>query len=804
MTRPFNLTLVLLATFAIFVEPTSGQEKYIVRLTNGMILGPGLFSEIDTLSTNGFQKGGGSNGPRSIGIVDDGLRKTYFNISPINFSAEESTRAALEEIVTVAASEVASSGAAPAIQAVLRVTPFNKFGRREFQILTPRGEVDVLQGITLLTPHYTKVEVLNTDAGARFVWDTRISTSAIPNEELDAILKHALGMEASGDWLQIVRFYTQAERFNLARDTMIEGLQKFPSALAGRMAIVDQLDQFYANDKFAEIKLRREAGQHALAVKYLNAFPTEVLPVESQIKLKDELNAARNQITLIANIIEALKKRVSQLPTTEQQSVAPLLDEIVAEISPNTIDRFADFQRLRGDDSIPNENKVALAFSGWLLGPNAGLDNFAVVKSVIKVRSLVREYLRDANQPRRQAILNQLGKEEGAQPKLVDQILETMQPPLSPPTPQSGDPQGMFRDSVKSSHSANVDYVVQVPPEYDPNRKYPCILALPGRGDLPDLEINVWCGPVRELAVTKARTGQATRNGYIVVSPKWMLEDQMEYNYTEGEHDRILRCMRDALRKYSIDSDRVFIAGHFAGATAAWDLASSHPDLWAGAIMVSPSADKYIVQYHENLKSESRQTAPLGMYIVYGELDGTRAASKVGSVLTNYLKFPKTDAMAVEYRGRGSGLFMDELDRIFEWMSLSTHRRIRTPQKLSNVTMRNGDRFFYWLEAPQLLPQLSGNAFQFDAKDASKRGTFSASLLGPNFNGLSISKIPSVRRQATVWLTPDMVDFSRPISVRMSGRSPTFDVAPDVGVMLEDARTRGDRMHVFWQKLELR
>ncbi|MEM7560828.1 MAG: hypothetical protein AAF394_17030, partial [Planctomycetota bacterium] len=63
MTRPFIQTFVLLATFASLVQPTSGQEKYIVRLTNGMILGPGLFSEIDTLSTNGFQKGGGSTGP---------------------------------------------------------------------------------------------------------------------------------------------------------------------------------------------------------------------------------------------------------------------------------------------------------------------------------------------------------------------------------------------------------------------------------------------------------------------------------------------------------------------------------------------------------------------------------------------------------------------------------------------------------------------------------------------------------------------------------------------------------------------
>ena len=38
----------------------------------------------------------------------------------------------------------------------------------------------------------------------------------------------------------------------------------------------------------------------------------------------------------------------------------------------------------------------------------------------------------------------------------------------------------------------------------------------------------------------------------------------------------------DAMRRCSIDSDRVFIAGHGEGVTVAWDIALAHPDLWGG------------------------------------------------------------------------------------------------------------------------------------------------------------------------------------------------------------------------------
>jgi hypothetical protein len=53
--------------------------------------------------------------------------------------------------------------------------------------------------------------------------------------------------------------------------------------------------------------------------------------------------------------------------------------------------------------------------------------------------------------------------------------------------------------------------------------------------------------------------------------------------------------------------------------------------------------------------------------------------------------------------------------------------------------------------------------------------------------------------KTTVWLAPEMVDFSR--RVQLNGKAVT--VTPSLETMLEDVRTRGDRQHPFWAKVPL-
>ena len=76
-------------------------------------------------------------------------------------------------------------------------------------------------------------------------------------------------------------------------------------------------------------------------------------------------------------------------------------------------------------------------------------------------------------------------------------------------------------------------YTVQLPPEYNPYRKYPCMVVLPGDKDI-ERQVLLWCGPYNEkLGI---RVGQAMRNGYIVVVVDWKEDSQFEYKYSATEH----------------------------------------------------------------------------------------------------------------------------------------------------------------------------------------------------------------------------------------------------------------------------
>ncbi len=60
--------------------------------------------------------------------------------------------------------------------------------------------------------------------------------------------------------------------------------------------------------------------------------------------------------------------------------------------------------------------------------------------------------------------------------------------------------------------------------------------------------------------------------------------------------------------------------------------------------------------------------------------------------------------------------------------------------------------------------------------------------------------------RTTIWLSPDVVDFSEPIRITLNGRKITEArgiVEPDLEVLLEDVRTRADRLRPFWAKLEV-
>ena len=78
----------------------------------------------------------------------------------------------------------------------------------------------------------------------------------------------------------------------------------------------------------------------------------------------------------------------------------------------------------------------------------------------------------------------------------------------------------------------------------------------------PKTQVDWWAG---ELNDEGRRVGQASRHGYIIISPVWSGPHQTSYEYSRAEHLAVLFSLRDACQRFSVDTDRVFLSGHSMG-----------------------------------------------------------------------------------------------------------------------------------------------------------------------------------------------------------------------------------------------
>lgn len=796
----------------------------VATLKNGMTL-DGSWSTISSVGSDPL-KPVGETGLKQIVVIDNQLTRTFFPTKQIAKEFTQPPAVAMERIRLP--QRIPSSGQSVSVVGLpLRIDPFDQFGHRTFSMLGPKGKpIDIVQGITEITPKWTKVEAI--EGINHYIWTMKVATSSIPREQLSQILKHALDPKDPTQRLRIVRLYLQSERFRDARIELEQLIAEFPD-LAHLKDQVKDLERLSAERLLKEIELRREAGQFRLVTTMLEQFPTANVPGEVLLKVRETLDRIHGQQQQASKLLKLLDDHVAALKSeTNRAAVQTILAEIKSELNINNLDRLADYLRLADDPKMPIEQKLSLAISGWLLGSGAAIDNLAVSLSLVEVRKLVQEYLLTTREPERSNILSLLSSQEAATHPLITALLRHMKPAvptelpdlpppdvgkvadvLALPSPPAGKPggdesvppmtvaqpgnaTGLFELSVASglSEDPQLKYWVQLPPEYDPYRRYPCIVTLNG-GTTPLQQIDWWAGTYNADAQT--RYGQATRHGYIVIAPQWQRPHQRQYEYSAREHAAVLLPLRDACKRFAIDVDRVFLTGHSRGGTAAWDIGLAHPDLWAGIMPLVATPGKYITasKYWENGKY-------VPMYFVCGEKDASKWAS--AGDFDTYLTRIGFDVMVVEYLGRGHEAFFDEIQNLFAWMD--THSRDFFPKEFKVNSLRPWDNFFWWVETGDpkpisvILPAEWGDT-NVAAKTPRPART-ETSLLAPNGVSVNSGSCGKVR----VWLSPEIVKFDDSLKVVINGKTQK-KVQPSLQVLLDDVRTRGDRQHPFWAKVEL-
>ncbi|WP_145048915.1 peptidase [Lignipirellula cremea] len=750
-----------------------------VTLKNGVQL-EGRLGHIAHIGENP-ELAANNNAIKQIVLLDDDLRRMF--VSSMQARALAPAGPMILERIKIDQRVANGNRRVGGVGPILRITSFDDFGRRIFSMSGPRGRVDVIQGITEITPTYTKVEGLA--AGSGLIWDMRIATSSIPRETLSKVLLHQMDPENPDHRLQVVRLYIQAERYGDAHKELAGIIEDFPELNAKKwQAELLALRQHDARRFITEIELRKAAGQHDLAIRMLRALGAQPNVAGAiLVQVRNMLEEYQRNVDLVNKANSLIKANIDLLPDADLKAkVEPIQAEIAADLNLETLLRMADFLRLAEGDTHGPDQKLALAISGWLLGSGAGTENLAVALSAYETRNLVRGYLSAERDHERADYLAQIKMQEAGAPNFLAKILYQMKPPYDPPQ-TAGQVPGMYTLQTPGlTGEPDITYHVQLPPEYDPQRKYPCIVALNGAGVTPEHAIDWWAGSPHPES--KARMGQAARRGYIVLAPVWARPAQTKYEYSAHEHAAVLYSLRDACKRFSINTDRVFLSGHSMGADAAWDIAIAHPDLWAGALPVVPTADKYIARYWENA-----EYVPL--YFVMGEMDGDRMATNARD-FERYLTKPNYDTIIVEYQGRGHENFSDEIQKFFEWMDV--HERNFNQRKFECVSMRPWDNFFWWLEVSDLPERSMVSPLSWPPESGAIPVKIEGSVL--ETNGVVVK---SGAASSIIYLTPEIVNFEERILI--NGRSQ--EIKPDAEVMLKDVRSRVDRQHPFWAKFEL-
>jgi len=716
---------------------------------------------------------GETGGP--ILMCDDELTRTMVSKRRV-VKVEPGAVGAGQETVKVPQRVPDAGRRVAAVGGILDATPFDEFGRRIISLATPSGRIDIVQGITRITPRWTSLEGILTDQPV--LLDQRVATSSIPRDVLRRVIDQQIDRTNPDERLRIVRLLLQAERYDEARHELDEVLADFPT-LVDLAEERRRLGELAAARLLDEILLRGRAGQDRLAMQLLEQFPTANAGGEVLERVREGRDAYRDRQTRAARLVETLRNQ-SRAIEDEQEAAAVgrLLDEVTAELSFATLERLSTYERLGTDPDTPPDRAVALGISSWILGATAATDNLKLALSAGRVRDLVRAYLRAEAPADRTRISAALRAEEACDASTVAALARQMRPPLDPP-PARAPGYHVVAVPVLEGEPA-LECHVQLPPEYDPLRAYPAVVTLHAPWTTPRQQIDWWAGLPGPDGI---RQGQASRHGMIVIAPAWLRSGQTGYDYSAREHAAVLGALREAMSRFAIDSDRVFLSGHSTGGDAAWDIALAHPDLWAGLVAVAPSAGRYVNHYWRNART-------LPIYVVGGELDGASIARNGMDLDRSFAK--GFDATYVEYRGRGHEHFSDEILRIFAWMQ--SRRRDFFPRSIEAVSMRPWDRFFWWIEMAGAPSRTVVLPSQWPPPKDIRPFTIEGKATAGNTLAVRCGA-----ERVKIWLSPEFVDFTAPLTVSLDGRKLAGDVpAADLDVLLEDLRRRGDRQHPFW------
>ncbi len=594
--------------------------------------------------------------------------------------------------------------------------------------------------------------------------------------------------------------------------------------------LTKEIDVAIAGRVVREAEFALESGRYSFAQDVLAVFPektADAKQTEEVTKLMAKLKATQEQYETGKRLLNVVIDGVTgldhanpmlaiaggpSLAVVPRKTLAPPLSSLVAaaeevnnELHPDSANRIEFFVNLAAqveretrqgrDPSKRPEELLATAISGWVKGKNGATTDVKLALGLWAARETVLSFQRSNDVDTRNQILTAYKTKSTLKIDELAQVI-SMLPPSEPEDLlfRTGDsvplreglPSGVYRRKIPAGRDGgDISYLVKLPPEYHHGRAYPVLIALTD----PNVD-------ARFLLASLAT--EADRHGYIILAPEWANQfgRQKEWDYNGDDHVYVTAVLRDAIRHFCVDNDRVFLFGAANGANMAMDVGVSHPDLFAGVLAMGP-IPRWVGFFSEYWKNAQK----LPFYVVTGEIAGNSVLN-LRSIFEKWMPYGFPGLMVV-YKGRGVEWYSAEVPVMFDWMGRKKRvagtatLQLNTGARFKWTTMRKTDNHFYWIGVDEIHERnLMENA----------RGTVVPAEIQGDIAGNNVIHITSRGiTKISVWLSQEMIDWSKPVGVNINrtiARGWKARVLePRLDVLLNDYRQRGDRRMLFLEQL---
>jgi pimeloyl-ACP methyl ester carboxylesterase len=806
--RRLPLFLLVVGTTLTWLEPTSAQEKN--------------YKPVLVIFKDGFTIKGRVREPKEFFVdpasgvsvplananallyVDDGARRIIFSPHP---SQVQDVLAIDHEkdLVKLTKRGVLAKGFSllPGWE-FEGYTDWSSRWERTAHVNTSRGRIEMDQRITLLTPYQVRVEALKFNWMPSYL--TREFEPDLVHRLLTSYFVEQKDMKEPDKREKIARFMIQAGWLEQAEREVKKMSETFPARKDILGPLQDTLKVARAGGLLDEVERASKVGQHELAQRLLDRLlqdeMAEAIKPDRLLQMRDLKNkyeTAQTKLKEAARYLQEFPRRL--LPGTRGLLQGPC-DTIVTELHLDTVgrlDTFLDYAqqhdrqiKQKGQVSQKTDEVLALALSGWLQGDNVAAPDVDAARALWKTRDVLAQHYKEPNELARKQLADAVTSQRD---KLPVDVTARMIPLLPPPEPYNVD---KVTNPIKVS-----DALVQLPPEYHHQRAYPVLFVLHASNERASDMMDRWS----ELA---------ERHGFILAAIPWGRGVRATYQYSAREHTLVLECLRDLRRRFNVDSDRVFLFGREEGGSMALDIGLAHPDQFAGVMVMNASPSYFPSRCWSNAQY-------LPVYMVEGSLSGINC--KANRALFKEWIRSQYATLYFEYKDRPGERFEAEFANMFDWMSRK--KRAQPAKELGRYhtgggtgeefkTMRAADNQFYWLSAegisarclnnappawnPRTLPAtLQASIRTGNEIDLKKEGVVKGVRIWNQIN-LRTAGIDRV----TVWLGPNMIDFTKPVQLRVNRSAPVqVNVNASLATLLERLYQDGDRQRLFYAKIDV-